>query len=238
MAKRENCGFTLIELLVVISIISLLVSILLPSITKAKDLAKSIACASNLKQLALATQMYVDDNDESFPNNRHGSYVLWMSLLSPYMGEKWSLVYEGLESTDTVFFCPVADPAKHNIGGTPWYPRNVFISYGINGYLTYDSVYTTWQVFQKISQVRSSSDCALFQDLVAGNVGIFPVFYFWDWDPITRYDYPHLDSRNVAYVDGHVSLYGCPLPSDMPVKPHGTPDPSADEESLRFYLGM
>jgi prepilin-type N-terminal cleavage/methylation domain-containing protein len=54
-------GFTLIELLVVIAILSLLVSILLPSLTKAKVLARRVACMSQLKQLFLPFSYYMED---------------------------------------------------------------------------------------------------------------------------------------------------------------------------------
>jgi len=65
--QKRKTGFTLIELLVVISIIALLVSILLPSLAKARDQAKKVACQSNLSQLSLAWRMYLDDNNETFP---------------------------------------------------------------------------------------------------------------------------------------------------------------------------
>ena len=58
---REK-GFTLVELLVVISIIALLVSILLPSLSKARESAKKAVCLSNLKNLHLGLYMYVDEN--------------------------------------------------------------------------------------------------------------------------------------------------------------------------------
>ena len=60
-------GFTLIELLVVIAIISLLVSILLPSLGRAKDLAKGVICLSNVKRLAVAGRFYLIDNKYIFP---------------------------------------------------------------------------------------------------------------------------------------------------------------------------
>lgn len=65
--RRAFRAFTLIELLVVIAIIALLVSILLPSLRKAKFLAYDSICLSNLHHVGLAIQMYVNDHDGMFP---------------------------------------------------------------------------------------------------------------------------------------------------------------------------
>ncbi|MBN1554350.1 MAG: type II secretion system protein [Phycisphaerae bacterium] len=60
-------GFTLIELLVVIAIISLLVSIMLPSLQKAKELARQVVCQSNLKNLQMTFNFYLNDHDGVYP---------------------------------------------------------------------------------------------------------------------------------------------------------------------------
>jgi prepilin-type N-terminal cleavage/methylation domain-containing protein len=66
--KEKAAGFTLIELLVVIAIISLLVSILLPSLQRAKDLALRVQCMTQMKNIGMAVVLYGEDYDQRFYN--------------------------------------------------------------------------------------------------------------------------------------------------------------------------
>ncbi|MCM8529722.1 MAG: prepilin-type N-terminal cleavage/methylation domain-containing protein, partial [Lentisphaeraceae bacterium] len=62
--KREHLvNFTLLELLIVISIIGILISILLPALAKTRTKVKSAVCINNLKQVGIASSIYVQDND-------------------------------------------------------------------------------------------------------------------------------------------------------------------------------
>ena len=87
MGSKTKKGFTLIELLVVIAIIALLLSILMPSLQKVKEQARSAVCKSNLKQWGLCFSMYLVDNNEKFAIGFGGtgaSYFGYIEKLEPY----------------------------------------------------------------------------------------------------------------------------------------------------------
>ncbi len=86
-------GFTLIELLVVISIISLLLAILLPVLSKSRDAAKTIICLNHFRQIGLTTAVYTTEHNSNYPISMStvsgGDYgnglKTWQSLLYPYL---------------------------------------------------------------------------------------------------------------------------------------------------------
>jgi prepilin-type N-terminal cleavage/methylation domain-containing protein/prepilin-type processing-associated H-X9-DG protein len=125
-------AFTLIELLVVIAIIAILAAILFPVFAQAREKARQTTCLSNLKQVGLATQMYVQDNDERLffyastasPSRSHTGAVLpdadsvnpvrWWNALMPYM------------KSDLILVCPsdaLPSPSR-DAGGVERYKRS------------------------------------------------------------------------------------------------------------------
>ncbi|HEY1683439.1 MAG TPA: prepilin-type N-terminal cleavage/methylation domain-containing protein [Tepidisphaeraceae bacterium] len=85
---KIKAGFTLVELLVVIGIIALLISILLPALNKARAAANETVCASNLRQLGIATQMYINDNayyPGAYTTTGTGNYAVWPARLRKYV---------------------------------------------------------------------------------------------------------------------------------------------------------
>lgn len=115
--KKRTAGFTLIELLVVISVIALLLAILLPSLQKAKEQAKQVLCISQLRQIGLASQLYMESNKNTFPPAWTGSAgsppdTTWDTFLSPFLSQVGKITGHGTEnlkaetSGANIFRCP------------------------------------------------------------------------------------------------------------------------------------
>ena len=115
-------GFTLIELLVVITIIAILAAILFPVFAQAREKARTAKCANNLKQIGIAMQMYISDND-AYPLFDTGDGRGWAYYIFPYISGGSTGFSKG--SKETVFCCP-----SDNTGDL--FADHVKLSYAIN----------------------------------------------------------------------------------------------------------
>jgi len=105
---NKKRGFTLIELLVVIAIIALLMSILMPALSKVKKQATAVVCRSRMKQWGVVFSMYTNENDGFFHSREIGTV--------PGYSKMWPYVYKTKYNDPKMRFCPSAENPQRDTG--------------------------------------------------------------------------------------------------------------------------
>ena len=205
LPRPPGRAFTLIELLVVIAIISVLAAILFPVFASAREKARQSACASNLKQLGLAWQMYAQDNDDAACPSYH----------SGNGDDAWDFHRIGTTWT-TGFLGPYTTSGQ--VQGCPDV-RAVGAGRPYNGY-AYNATYIGGDLATPaygdcppalLASIVAPSETALFADAGYTRTGVplpqnflrAPNDYLGLY-PYGTADFRHSGSANVAYADGHV----------------------------------
>lgn len=201
MHKRK--AFTLIELLVVIAIIALLMSILMPALSRVRKQARGVVCQSNLKQWGTIWAMYCDDNNGFMPT-RKSDHGRWIDLLYRYYQKDpkfrvcpvASKIAAPEGATDTLTLGGDAQTAWGIVAPSGERPVGTWGSYGINGwtYVCGDEVLygKPKAFFWKTPNIKGAAQVPLFLDC-----------WFWCGWPDDTDSVPVADDRS-ARLSGDV----------------------------------
>jgi prepilin-type N-terminal cleavage/methylation domain-containing protein len=182
-SRSLRSGFTLIELLVVIAIIAILAAILFPVFAQAREQARKTACLSNLKQIGLACNMYVQDYDETFPF-AWGTTGPWCYALNPYVKSAGISASSNFpDNAASVWHCPT-DALLPPPGS------KIFISYSSNPLVMgggFDPAVYTWNTYgyrvaRTLASIDSPSQVVFAGEMVPGyNASGLPSNYETDF---------------------------------------------------------
>lgn len=214
MSRKVSHGFTLIELLVVISIIALMISILLPSLSRARDASRSVLCLSRQRQCTLALNIYAQDFNGIIPgywvsaNDHSGRWAIRLIRMGlPQSFEDPTDPPENSPALE-IFRCPSAKPDE-------FHPKHTYgIFAGNHTGETPDWLIKSDSSGQFINRaaVPQPSNQMLLADTVRGT-GVTKVEWQWDFYYQDRIAHNiglharHAGAINFSCLDGHVVSY-------------------------------
>jgi len=221
-STHSRTAFTLIELLVVIAIIAILAAILFPVFAQAREKARAISCLSNGRQIGLALMMYVQDYDETYPQEHPTDSNPAVDdnqaqLESIDYGSPFDKILPYVASTNTsktqLYICR-DDPYPHGQGlldsngncpGSPASPPpGPLTSYLLNAYFLFGATLSSLPVPAESIYVSERKDnfCDVHYHPWLGEVEI-PTGPADTTDPIAIAFTRHSGGANYIYADGH-----------------------------------
>lgn len=208
--RRRSVGFTLVELLTVIAIVAILAGLLLPALASVRKRAWQVSCTNNLKQIGIAFQMYVNDNnDYVVPLVDDTFSVYWFGRrVAPDepIRRQDGFLYPYLRNAGRIEICP-SFTGYLPLGSEPG------TSYGYNYYfLSPFSGPPTWApVPVKFTQIEAPARTIAFADSARDYNGVLEENWYLDppqWfgvdNPFYFVHFRHNGFANVLFADGHV----------------------------------
>ena len=235
---RRRPGFTLAELLAAIGIIAVLITVLLPSMTRAREQARRVSCMSNLRQLTTAYIQFAQANDGALPINKVGGSVRgWVEAqnTTPNATDVITLgtLYPYVKSVD-VYRCPADD-------------NGAVRSYSVNDYLNGEWVPIDTprpRHAKRLAQIPSPAAVMLFIEAYNVEPGpnpiAFPDFRMNPYPNQSWADHPtgrHTQGACLTFVDGHCEYMQWADPSTS-TPGAAAPAPFTDLVQLQRFLGV
>jgi prepilin-type N-terminal cleavage/methylation domain-containing protein/prepilin-type processing-associated H-X9-DG protein len=215
--QAKGAAFTLIELLVVVAVIAVLVAMLLPALSQAKETSQLIRCGANLRQIGIGVHQYVNDY-----NGFLFSPIVYGPEFEPPWGSAWSVMYmvKKYAVDPKVFRCP-----SHK----PIYQANDdnLRSYIVNAWITGEGYFADWQgnsmthqmTYDRAASLHSADTMVLMYDTWhnSGQNGVNRentlgekdgnlCWQLWIWN---NEEIWHMKRflANYLFLDGHVKPY-------------------------------
>jgi prepilin-type N-terminal cleavage/methylation domain-containing protein/prepilin-type processing-associated H-X9-DG protein len=220
---QQRIGFTLVELLVVIGIIGVLIAILLPALARAREAARTVACASNIRQIGIACLAYAGRNQGLLPVPVLGTNLMggrpesaiWATAVPGILDfSQGTLIPDlgGPKSAEALFKCPSHDEPRQlsALHSVPFAPCN--FSYIFNNLVESADFVRGFKSY-RISRILHPAEKALiYENADSPSLNSTPVIY----DPVSYKEVAHLviglrhhNRSNVFWADGHVDLFDC-----------------------------
>ena len=206
ISNSDRYAFTLVELLVVIGIIALLISILLPALSKARASAQRLVCLSNMRQVGMAVQQYTIDNNGAFPSLLPRGDVpgsdYWLLMIPPYLASG-QMIHDWNSAARIAHFgnCPTMAATYSAMGLNPnsW-------QFAMNWTLGPSNNVPYWR---KISRLKTPTDTIVLSE--AGYNASGPIWWQLD-DYYMRVaaNYTkgvHGQYSNIFWADGHAGAW-------------------------------